>query len=84
MPQEPVPPDPGRDEDPRPVPAWPAWMDDPAYLALRAGDEDPGDPGVDEDPDDDLDEHAANELEGSHEPNRSAHPTDETRVIKDS
>ena len=52
MPQEPVSPDPGRDDDPRPVPAWPAWMDDPAYLALRAGDEDPGDPGVDEDPDD--------------------------------
>jgi hypothetical protein len=36
-------PDPGRDEDPRPVPAWPEWMDDPAYLALRAEDEDPGD-----------------------------------------
>ena len=25
------------------MPAWPQWMDDPAYLALRAGDEDPGD-----------------------------------------
>jgi hypothetical protein len=27
-------------------------MDDPAYLALRAGDEDPGDPDLGEDPDD--------------------------------
>jgi hypothetical protein len=27
-------------------------MDDPAYLALRAGDEDPGDPNLGEDPDD--------------------------------
>src|SRR5271155_82833 len=51
MPPEPVPPDPGRDEAPRPVPTWPDWMDDPAYLALRAGDEDPGDLGLDEDPD---------------------------------
>jgi hypothetical protein len=50
MPSEPVPPDPGRDEDPRPVPPWPEWMDDPAYLALRAADEDPGDP--DQDPED--------------------------------
>ena len=32
------------------MPAWPDWMDDPAYLALRAADEDPGDP--DQDPDD--------------------------------
>ena len=53
MPSGPVPPDPGRDEDPRPAPAWPEWMDDPAYLALRAGDEDPGDPDVDQDPEDD-------------------------------
>ena len=52
MPQEPVSPDPGRDEDPRLVPAWPEWMDDPAYLVLRAGDEDPGDPGLDQDPED--------------------------------
>ena len=52
MPQEPVSPDPGRDGDPPRVPSWPQWMDDPAYLALRAGDEDPGDPGVDEDPED--------------------------------
>ena len=51
MPSGPVPQDPGRDEDPRPVPAWPEWMDDPAYLAGRAGDEDPGDLGLD-DPDD--------------------------------
>jgi hypothetical protein len=34
------------------VPSWPEWMDDPAYLALRAGDEDPGDLDLD-DPDDD-------------------------------
>jgi hypothetical protein len=46
----PVSPDSGRDEDPRPVPPWPEWMDDPAYLAMRAGDEDPGD--LDLDPDD--------------------------------
>ena len=43
----PVPQNPGRDEDPRPVPPWPDWMDDPAYLAMRAGDEDPGDLGLD-------------------------------------
>ena len=52
MPPGPVPQDPGRDEDPRRVPSWPAWMDDPAYLAARAGDEDPGDLDLD-DPDDD-------------------------------
>jgi hypothetical protein len=44
MPQEPVSPDPG--------PSCPDWMDDPAYLALRAADEDPGDLDLD-DPDDD-------------------------------
>jgi hypothetical protein len=43
----PVSQDPGRDEDPRPVPPWPDWMDDPAYLAMRAGDEDLGDLGPD-------------------------------------
>ena len=47
MPPGPVPQDPGRDEDPRPVPAWPEWMDDPAYLTLRAADEGPGDPDLD-------------------------------------
>jgi hypothetical protein len=47
MPSEPVPQNSGRDEDPRPVPPWPDWMDDPAYLAMRAGDEDPGDLGLD-------------------------------------
>ena len=52
MPETPVSPDPGRDEDPRWVPPWPEWMDDPAYLVLRATDEDPGDPGLYEDPDD--------------------------------
>ena len=56
MPPGPVAPDPARDEDPRPVPPWPEWMDDPAYLAGRTGDEDPGDPdpnlGLDEDPED--------------------------------
>ena len=51
MPPGPVSPDPGRDEDPRVVPPWPEWMDDPAYLGLRAGDEDPGDLDLD-DPDD--------------------------------
>src|SRR5580698_6937076 len=44
MHQEPVSPDPG--------PSCPDWMDDPAYLALRAEDEDPGDLDL-EDPDDD-------------------------------
>src|ERR1700689_1684943 len=52
MPPGPVPQDPGRDEDPRPVPPCPDWMDDPAYLAMRAADEDPGDLALDEDPDD--------------------------------
>ena len=54
MPSGPVSQDPGRDEDPRLARPWPEWMDDPAYLALRAGDEDPGDPGLGlgEDPDD--------------------------------
>src|SRR5580704_809644 len=57
MPSGPVSQDPGRDEDPRPAPPWPDWMDDPAYLALRAGDEDPSnglglDGDGDEDPDD--------------------------------
>src|ERR1700722_19848348 len=47
----PVSQDPGRDEDPRPVPPWPDWMDDPAYLAIRAADIDPGDLDLD-DPDD--------------------------------
>ena len=40
----------GRD-DPRRVPPWPDWMDDPAYLASRAQDEDPGGPEEYEDPD---------------------------------
>ena len=52
MHQEPVPQDPGRDGDPLRVPSWPDWMDDPAYLAARAEDEDPGDLDLDEDPDD--------------------------------
>jgi hypothetical protein len=38
MHQEPVPPDPGEKDSPRPVPPWPAWMDDPAYLSARAED----------------------------------------------
>jgi hypothetical protein len=45
VPPEPVSPDPG--------PSCPEWMDDPAYLAMRAADEDPGDLDL-EDPDDDL------------------------------
>jgi len=52
MPSGPVPQNPGRDEDPRPVSPWPDWMDDLAYLALRAAGEDPGDLDLD-DPDDD-------------------------------
>jgi Domain of unknown function (DUF222) len=51
MSETPVPRDPGRDEDPPPVPSWPDWMDDPAYLASRAEDEDPGDPDLWDDPD---------------------------------
>ncbi len=68
MNQGPVPPGPGRDDDPPGVPAgpadfpelgspgwrlapssadWPEWMEDGAYL----DDEDPGDPGEEEDPD---------------------------------
>jgi Domain of unknown function (DUF222) len=49
MHEESLPPGPGRDDDPRRVPPWPDWMDDPAYLAARAEDldldlcEDPGD-----------------------------------------
>jgi hypothetical protein len=43
MDQAPAPSDPGRDENPQPIPSWPEWMDDPAYLASRAEDEDPGD-----------------------------------------
>ena len=34
------------------MPPWPEWMDDPAYLALRAADEDPGDLEDLDDPDD--------------------------------
>ena len=35
------------------MPPWPEWMDDPAYLAARVGDEDPGGGlDLDEDPDD--------------------------------
>jgi hypothetical protein len=49
MPQTPALPDPRRDEDPRPASSWPGWMDDPAYLAMRAKEEDPGES---EDPDD--------------------------------
>jgi hypothetical protein len=57
MPEAPAFPDPGGDDDSRPVPPWPDWMDDPAYLALRAEDDDlelyeaPGSdpPDVDED-----------------------------------
>ena len=44
MPPEPVSPDPG--------PSCPDWMDDPAYLAMRAADTDPGDLDL-EDPEDD-------------------------------
>src|SRR5579872_3255802 len=40
MSPEPDPQQPGRDDNPRPAGGWPDWMDDPAYLALRAADED--------------------------------------------
>ena len=50
MPQDRLP-NPRRDGDPSRVPSWPEWMDDPAYLGLRAADEDPGDLDLD-DPDD--------------------------------
>src|ERR1700722_15371644 len=59
MPQGPAPADPDRDDNPGRVPPWPDWMDDPSYLALRASDEDPGDPDLDLDPEDaepDVDE----------------------------
>ncbi len=55
MHQEPVPPGPGRDEDPRRVPSWPDWMDDPAYLAVRAADDDPGDLDEDDAPPPEVD-----------------------------
>lgn len=61
MPSTPALPDPGRDDDPRPVPAWPDWMDGPGYLALRDADEDwdlsgqvPGDDPPPEAGEDDL------------------------------
>ena len=47
----PAPQDPGRDENPRRALPWPDWMDDPAYLAARAEDVDPGDPDEYADPD---------------------------------
>ena len=52
MPQGPVPQDPGRDDNPDRVPPWPDWMDDPAYLAMRAENEDPGELDLWEDPGD--------------------------------
>ena len=51
MPQDRIPQTPGGTRTP-PGSPWPDWMDDPAYLALRAADEDPGDLDLD-DPDDD-------------------------------
>ena len=50
MPSEPVPRQPGRDKNPRSAAAWPDWMDDPAYLAPRAADEDVDEPHLDQDP----------------------------------
>jgi hypothetical protein len=44
MSETPASPAPGRDGNPRSVPPWPDWMDDPAYLALQAAEDDPGDP----------------------------------------
>jgi Domain of unknown function (DUF222) len=54
MPPTPASPDPGPDDGPGAVPPWPEWMDDPAYLALRESQEDPGDPELDIDPEDAL------------------------------
>jgi Domain of unknown function (DUF222) len=42
----------GPGPNPRPESGWPEWMDDPAYLAARFEDEDPGESEEDEDPDD--------------------------------
>src|SRR5579859_6770274 len=61
MPPEPVPQQPGRDDNPRPAGGWPDWMDDPAYLALRAADEDLDDPDL-ADPEDPPPEVDAEEL----------------------
>src|SRR5579863_5151079 len=45
--------DPRRDDGSCPVPSWPEWMDDPAYLALRAEDvEECGEDSEDEPPPD--------------------------------
>ncbi|MGH3231219.1 MAG: hypothetical protein ACRDOA_22020, partial [Streptosporangiaceae bacterium] len=52
MPQGPASQQPGRDDDPRPVPPWPDWMDDPAYQAARAEDLDLDDEDPDDDPGD--------------------------------
>jgi hypothetical protein len=56
MSETPASPAPGRDDDPGRAALWPDWMDDPAYLAIRADDEDPSDPemdlGLGEDPED--------------------------------
>jgi hypothetical protein len=51
MHQEPVPQDPGRDDDLSRVSSWSDWIDDPAYLAARAADEDLGDMDEAEDTD---------------------------------
>ena len=42
----------GRDDGPAEVASWPEWMDDPAYLALRADDEDLREDPEDEPPPD--------------------------------
>jgi hypothetical protein len=52
MSETPASPAPRRDGNPGRVPPWPDWMDDPAYLTMRAADDDPGDPGLDLDPED--------------------------------
>jgi hypothetical protein len=52
MPQGPASQDRGRDDNPDRMPPWPDWMDDPAYLAMRAEDEDSRGLDLWEDPED--------------------------------
>ena len=63
MSETPAPSSPRRDEDPPGAPSWPDWMDDPAYQAARAQDEDPGDLDEYPDPDNALPELADGELD---------------------
>src|SRR5580693_412137 len=55
VPPGPAHPDPDPDLPPggegRPVPADPGWLEDEGYLAALSEEEDPGDPELDQDPD---------------------------------